>query len=93
VASCEVLENEEVREEMFQVGAHQDIAKDRKYLIGIEHPSLFLQAVSLVEALDLGSNPFRTGNNGFHLAYRRLALVEFFQTVHAALEWLLVLNE
>jgi hypothetical protein len=47
-----------VREEMFQVGAHQNIAKDRKYLIGIEHPSLFLQAVSLVEALDLGSNPF-----------------------------------
>lgn len=66
MASGEVLEYEEMGKKVLEASANQDITKDRKYLICIQHPCLFLQSVPLVESLYFCGDAFGTGDDGFH---------------------------
>jgi hypothetical protein len=92
VARREVLQNEEMGEEALHLRSHQDVAKDREDLIGIQHPFLFAQTVSLIESLDFVGDAFRTSDDCLHLTDGRLGPLEIPQLIHTGFIGLVILD-
>lgn len=77
-----------MRVEVLHPRPHDDVAKDGEDLVGIEHPLLLLQAVHLVETLDLSVHHLGTPEYHLHLADRRTGSLELVQHQLALAVWL-----
>lgn len=67
---------------------HYDVAEDGENLVGIEHPLLLLQAVHLIETLDLSVHHLGTPKYHLHLADRRTGGLELVKHQLALAVWL-----
>lgn len=83
MSRCKAVEDEQLRVQIADAGVQNDVGKDRKHLIGVQHPFLLLQTVYLVEPLNLLGDALRALHDRLHLVHRRFRLHYLLQALYA----------
>lgn len=63
VAGCEAVEDEELGVEVLYSRCYDYVGEDGQDLICIQHPFLFLEAISIVECFDFFGDAFGAGHD------------------------------
>lgn len=82
MTTYEILQNEQMRMQMFHPSTNDQVAEDRENLIRVQHPFLSFESIRIVKSLYLFRDPVWTGHYRLELIDRRARLGHFVEVYH-----------